>query len=532
MKQRFAPLALMLTWTGLLVAYWPAACTQQTPVVSRPDPAATAPDGLRSPDQLSHAQSPQTGAPQAGQPQDGQPSGAPPSTPQSSILPHPAFAFADEMGGKNVTIADIAERATPSVVNVASRRVVKERPQEDPFFRHFFGPSNPEPQERHQGGLGSGVIYSSDGLILTNNHVIEGADEITVTTADGTDYDAEVAGTDEKSDVALLRLKGKVKDLVPIAVGDSTKLRVGDVVLAIGSPFGFSQTVTMGIVSAKGRQEPGIVDYADFIQTDAAINPGNSGGALVNMAGELVGINTAIISRTGGYQGIGFAIPSNMAREIAQSLLEHGRVIRGWLGIGIQDVDAEMASAMGLTSTSGVLVSDIEPGSPAEKAGLARGDVVLTVDGKKTTSSTQLRNLIAAAGANKKVAVAILRNGKPLTVNVLLGELKGDKPEPPHAAAPHDTSPEGLTLEPLSPHLRQRLNLPASVKQGVVVTGVAPDSRAADRGIAPGDVILEVNRKAVNSVQEFESAYKQSTGKGALLLVFRDGRTHYLVLTR
>jgi serine protease Do len=376
------------------------------------------------------------------------------------------------------------------------------------------------------------VIYSSDGLILTNNHVIEGADEITVSTADGTDYDAEVAGTDEKSDVALLRLKGKVKDLVPISVGDSTKLRVGDVVLAIGNPFGFSQTVTMGIVSAKGRSETGIVDYADFIQTDAAINPGNSGGALVNMAGELVGINTAIISRSGGYQGIGFAIPSNMAREIAQSLLEHGKVIRGWLGIGIQDVDADLASAMGLPSTSGVLVSDVEPGSPAQKGGLQRGDVVLTVDGKKTNSSTQLRNLVAAAGANKKVDVALLRNGKPLTLPVLLGELKTDKPEPAPTAAPHEESPEGLSLEVLSPRLRQRLNLPASVKQGVVVTGVAPESRAAEHGVQPGDLIVEVNRKPVNSVQEFETAYKASTGKGALLLIYRDGRTHYLVLSR
>jgi len=207
-------------------------------------------------------------------------------------------------------------------------------------------------------------------------------------------------------------------------------------------------------------------------------------------------------------------------------------VIRGWLGIGIQDVDADLASAMGLPSTSGVLVSDVEPGSPAQKAGLQRGDVVLTVDGKKTNSSTQLRNLIAAAGANKKVDVALLRGGKPLTLPVLLGELKTDKPEAPHAAAPHEESPEGLTLEALSPRLRQRLSLPANVKQGVVVTGVAPDSRAAEHGVQPGDLIVEVNRKPVNSVQDFETAYKASTGKGALLLIYRDGRTHYLVLSR
>jgi serine protease Do len=437
------------------------------------------------------------------------------------------------MGDKNITIADIAERSTPSVVNVASRRVVKEQAQQDPFFRHFFGPFGPEPQERQQRGLGSGVIYSSDGLVLTNNHVIEGADEITVTTADGVDYDAEVAGTDEKSDVAVLRLKGTVKDLVPIAVGDSSKLRVGDVVLAIGNPFGLSQTVTMGIVSAKGRSETGIdVDYADFIQTDAAINPGNSGGALVNMQGELVGINTAIISRTGGYQGIGFAIPSSMAREIAQSLLEHGKVVRGWLGIGIQDVDPDLANAMGLPNADGVLVSDVEPGSPAQKGGLQRGDVVLTVAGKKTNSSTQLRNLVAATGANKKVDVGILRAGKPQTLSILLGELKTDNPRAAPSVEQHEQTLDGLSLEALTPKLRQRLNLPGSVKQGIVVTGVAPGSNAAERGIQPGDLVVEVNRKPVNSVQDFMTAYKQSPGKGALLLLYRDGRTRYLVLSR
>jgi serine protease Do len=290
----------------------------------------------------------------------------------------------------------------------------------------------------------------------------------------------------------------------------------------------------MGIVSAKGRSETGIVDYADFIQTDAAINPGNSGGALVNMQGELVGINTAIISRSGGYQGIGFAIPSNMASQIAKSLLEHGRVVRGWLGIGIQDVDPDLAGAMGLPTADGVLVSDVEPASPADKGGLQRGDVILTVDGKKTNSSTQLRNLIAEAGANKKVELAILRGGKAQNLSMMLGELKTDKPEA--AKGEGSARPEmlqGLQVEPLTPALRARLELPAAVKQGIVITGIAPGSPAQSAGLAPGDVVLELNKQPVGNVQQFRDAYKKPGPKGgALLLIYRDGRTRYVVLGR
>ncbi len=507
-SNRLAPIALMLTWVGILVAYWPSGCTHT--LASVPTEIPRSPEALHAP--------------------------APSSSAVTSFLPHPAFAFAQAGSDKQVTIADIAERATPSVVNVASRRVAKNRgPQMDPFFRHFFGPGGPEPREREQRGLGSGVIYSSDGLVLTNNHVIEGADEITVTTADGTDYDAEVAGTDEKSDVALLRLKGNPKNLVPIALGDSSQLRVGDVVLAIGNPFGFSQTVTMGIVSAKGRSETGIVDYADFIQTDAAINPGNSGGALVNMQGELVGINTAIISRTGGYQGIGFAIPSNMARQISQHLVEHGKVVRGWLGIGIQDVDPDLAAALNLPNADGVLVSDVEPGSPADKGGVLRGDVVLSVGGTKTNSSAQLRNVIAEAGANKKVELSILRAGKPITLSLVLGELKSEKPESSNSpsASPRPEMLDGLSIDVLTPRVREQVNLPASVKQGVVVSGIAPGSLAAESGLAPGDVIVQINNKDVADVAAFRNLYKQSSDKKkVLLLVYREGRSRFVVLTR
>ena len=504
---RFTPIALTVAWTGLLLGYWPSGCTQ-----SMAGSGASTPGVVASPETLA---------------------GAPAQQASTTFLPHPAFAVAHAAtGDQQVTIADIAERATPSVVAVASRRIVKPRGQQDEMFRFFFGPRGGEPEEQH--GLGSGVIYSKDGLVLTNNHVVEEADEITVQTANGTEYEAEVVGTDAKSDVAVLRLKGDLKGLVPIRLGDSNALRVGDVVLAIGNPFRLSHTVTMGIVSAKGRQETGIVDYADFIQTDAAINPGNSGGALVNMQGELVGINTAILSRTGGYQGIGFAIPSNMARTIAQSLVEHGRVVRGWLGIGIQDVEPDLASAMSLPNADGVLVSDVEPGSPADKAGLQRGDVISSVDGRKTNTSTQLRNLIAEAGANKKVALAILRRGKPQTVSVLLGELKSDQPEATRGGddGGHSEALQGLRVEPLTPHLRARLQLPATLRGGIVIAAVAPRSPAQRAGLAPGDVIVELNEQPVSGVQQFRSAYQQLGGKSALLLVYRGGRTRYVVLGR
>jgi serine protease Do len=510
MKKRLTPIALAVTWAGLLIGYWPSSCAQS---LAGPGPAAPPP---ASPEVVT---------------------AAPAAHAQAQLLPHPAFAVAHAAeGDQQVTIADIAERATPSVVNVASRRMAKTRGQQDDMFRFFFGPGGGQPEEREQRGLGSGVIYSKDGLVLTNNHVIEGADAITVQTSDGTDYGAEVVGTDEKSDVAVLRLKGQVKDLVPIRMGDSTALRVGDVVLAIGNPFGFSQTVTMGIVSAKGRSETGIVDYADFIQTDAAINPGNSGGALVNMQGELVGINTAIISRSGGYQGIGFAIPSNMASQIAQALLEHGRVVRGWLGIGIQDVEPDLAAAMALPTADGVLVTDVEPSGPAAKGGLLRGDVILTVDGKKTNTSFQLRNLIADAGANKKVELALLRGGKPQKLSLLLGELKSDKDAPEVAGKPeqgsHPELAQGLQVEPLTPNLRARLELPPSVKQGIVVTGVAPGSVASSAGLAPGDVIVELNRQPVADVRQFREAYAKAGGKSVLIVIYREGRTRYVVLNR
>jgi serine protease Do len=450
------------------------------------------------------------------------------------LLPHPAFAYAQAGGQqKAVSIADVAEKALPSVVNVSSTRVTRSPMKQffdDPMFRHFFGPGGPPmPRHRREHGLGSGVIVSADGVVLTNNHVVENAEDLEVTTADDREYRAKVVGTDPRSDLAVLKLEGDVKDLKPITIGDSARLRLGDVVLAIGNPFGVGQTVTMGIVSAKGRANVGIVDYEDFIQTDAAINPGNSGGALVDMEGNLVGVNTAILSRTGGSMGVGFAIPSEMARPIMDSLLKNGKVVRGWLGIGIQDVTPDLQRGLGLASSDGVLVSDVEPGGPAEKAGLRRGDVILKIDGQRVDSTGKLRNLIAAGGAGKKVSVEFQRDARTQSIDVTLGELPSKELAERAPDAREHQSLEGIELEPLGERQRRRFRIPSSVDSGVVVTDVDPGGAAAEAGLRPGDVILEANRRKVTGLAELERAAKAAKGK-LLLLVQRGKRTHYVVL--
>jgi serine protease Do len=381
--------------------------------------------------------------------------------------------------------------------------------------------------------MGSGVVVSK-GYILTNNHVIEGADEIRVTTPDKREYKVEVVGSDPKSDLAVLKVGGNSEGLVPIPLGDSSELRLGDVVIAIGNPFGVGQTVTMGIVSAKGRANVGIVDYEDFIQTDAAINPGNSGGALINMRGELVGINTAIMSRTGGNMGIGFAIPTNMARPIMQSLIEHGKVVRGWLGVVIQEVDAEMAQALNLASSAGVLVSDVQANSPAQKAGLSRGDVILEVDGRAVNSTGELRNLVAAAGANVATKLTILRAGKRQQLTVRLGELPAElagAKEQPTAPGSGQGKVDGFVAEDLNALNRKRFEIPVETKSGVVITEVEPGTAVVRAGVRPGDVILEVNRRKVASVAELKEHWRKAKGR-TLLLLMRDGVTHFLVVKR
>jgi len=433
-------------------------------------------------------------------------------------------------------LPDIAEGAVSSVVNIATTRTqrVPQRQMSpfhnDPFFREFFGPHglHPyQPRERHERSLGSGVVVSADGVVLTNNHVVEGADEIQVTLSDGNEYQATVVGTDPKSDVAVIRLVEPADDLVPLPLGDSNDLRLGEVVLAIGNPFGVGQTVTMGIVSAKGRAEMGILDYEDFIQTDAAINPGNSGGALVNMRGDLVGISTAIVSQSGGYQGIGFAIPSNMAKGIMDSLLADGRVERGWLGVAIQDLDPGLAEALELNARSGVLISDVTPGSPAEAAGIERGDVITHFNDEAVDSSARLRNLVAAAGTGAEFEVQLIRDGRTRTLRGTLGELSDAGP----VSSLDEGSLSGLTVAPLVDELRHEHRIPERIEVGVVVTQVEPGSAAERSGLREGDVIVEVNRNRVGKADDFREIYQRSEGR-ILLLVYRQGATVYLVLRK
>ena len=337
----------------------------------------------------------------------------------------------EEVRSIETSLSAVAQHTMPAVVNIASFRVYqtpKGRSSsplfQDPFFREFFGDDFFRffgvPRERIERSLGSGVIVAEDGYIITNNHVISGATQVTVSLADKREFEAKVVGTDPKTDVALLKIDGT--DLPVVPLGNSDRARVGDIVLAIGNPFGIGQTVTMGIISATGRSHVGIVDYENFIQTDAAINPGNSGGALVDIAGNLVGINTAIISRTGGYQGIGFAVPANIVKAVMDAIVKHGRMIRGWLGVSVQEVTSQIAAEFGLKKPCGALIVDVSPRSPAAKAGLRRGDIIVRYGDDEIEKVTALRNLIADTPINKKVPLSVWRDRKNIEVTVVIKE--------------------------------------------------------------------------------------------------------------
>ena len=448
----------------------------------------------------------------------------PPAAPRAK----PPFAVVGRGSSGTQDLSDVAERSVRSVVNIASTRLVSRR------GRGPVSPLLPFPRrapQRSARSLGSGVIVSADGVVLTNNHVVARAKDIKVTLTDGRELSAKIVGSDEKSDLAVLRIEGKPKDLYPMPLGKSGTLRLGEVVLAIGNPFGVGQTVTMGIVSAKGRANMGIVDYEDFIQTDAAINPGNSGGALVDTGGNLVGINTAILSRTGGYQGIGFAIPTDMAKPIMESLLNNGRVVRGWLGVSIQELSKELSQALGGPS-KGVLVVEVEPNSPAQKGGLRRDDVIVRLNGKEMASVVRLRNTVASTRPGSTVKLQVLRADRTVTLAVKLGEL----PSPDLAELDRDAgSLGGLSVETLDDALRTKFRLPPQAG-GVVVTRVQWGSAAESAGLKEGDLIVEFDRKPVPNAQALAQLYAAADGK-ILLLVFRRNEagqptTLYLILEK
>jgi serine protease Do len=430
-------------------------------------------------------------------------------------------------------MAEIAESVKPAIVNVSTTKTEKitgvpmDPMFEDPFFRKFFGDRfrRPEtPRERKSMSLGSGVIVSPDGYILTNTHVVKDADKIKVTLYDKREFTGKVIGNDPKTEISVIKIDAK--DLPTITVGDSDKMKVGEVVLAIGNPFGLNQTITMGIISAVGRANVGIAEYEDFIQTDAAINPGNSGGALVNAKGELVGINTAIFSTSGGYQGIGFSIPSNMAKVVMSSLIEKGKVIRGWFGVSIQAITPELAQQFQLKKDYGTLVADVVEGSPAEKAGIKRGDVIIEFDGKELNEPFQLRNMVAGIHPGETREIKIIREGEARTLKVTIGELPVETERVP---TDYENALKGVEVQNLTPEIYKQLNLPAKMR-GVVVTNIESDS-PAEATLMPGDIIIEIDRKAVTNTDDYKNIASQiKTDKILTVLVYRKGSTLFVTI--
>ncbi|MGD9852848.1 MAG: Do family serine endopeptidase [Nitrospirales bacterium] len=431
---------------------------------------------------------------------------------------------------QNSTLIQAAKHAQPAVVNISTTVFTKDGPSwqspffDDPFFRRFFGDEfekrfHPKDSPRQQ-GTGSGVIVSQDGYIITNNHVVENGEDIQVTLSDKRNFTAKVIGTDPKTDLALLKIEAE--GLPALSWGDSRDLQVGEMVMAIGNPFGLTQTVTMGIVSAVGRANVGIVDYEDFIQTDAAINPGNSGGALINLKGELVGINTAIFSRSGGYMGIGFAIPSNMAKAIQSSLIEHGKVVRGWLGVSIQDLTPDLQTQFQAPDTRGALISEVVKESPAEEGGLKRGDIIREYNSHEVTDTRHLRSLVAESLPNAPVKIRILRDGDGHELQVTIAEM------------PKDISAFSSTGEAGEKHALTGIIVESAPlgEKGVHVTKVTPQSPAHRAGIREGDILLEINRKPVTSVEDFQRLTRAlKADEKILILLRRNQSTIFLSIT-
>jgi serine protease Do len=435
------------------------------------------------------------------------------------------------------SFAPVIKKVGPSVVNIYSTLTLRDRSMErsmgnplfdDPAFRGFFGDpfGRPQPRERKAQSLGSGVIVSADGYILTASHVVEGADKVKVALASGEkEFDAKVIGSDPPSDIALLKIEGK--ELPQATLADSDKLEVGDLVLAIGNPFAVGQTVTMGIVSGVGRGGFGINTYENFIQTDAAINPGNSGGALVDAEGRLVGINTAIFSRSGGNMGVGFAVPINMARYVMDRITTEGKVNRGYLGVYLQpEITPRLMKEFHLQDMSGALVTKVEPGSPAVKAGLKEGDFIVDFNGKKVSDMRQLQLLISQTAPGTKATLKLYRDGKEKTVSTTLGQLpdaltaRGGRAQPGERGKSGTDALDGVEVADLDPATRRELSIPNNVR-GVLVTDVDENSNAAEAGLRPRDVIIEINRRPIHNSEEAVTLSEKAESETLLLRIWR-----------
>jgi serine protease Do len=442
-------------------------------------------------------------------------------------------AQADEPFGPQ-TFIKVAEKEKPSVVNISTTQIIKRtRPpgigpqhpfsENDPFwdfFEKFFGDMPQEDIKKRS--LGSGFIIDKEGLILTNNHVIQGASEIKVKLHDEREFDAKVIGTDPKTDLALIKINAK--DNLPVTVlGDSDKLQVGEWVMAIGNPFGLTETVTVGVVSAKGRVI-GAGPYDDFIQTDASINPGNSGGPLLNIKGEVVGINAAIYA---GGQGIGFAIPINIAKEVLHDLKTKGKVVRGWLGVMIQKITPELAKSFDLKESEGALVSDVVPKGPADDAKIKRGDVIIEFDGKKIESMEMLPRLVAATKPKSKVTVVVLRNGKKKKLSVVVGEMKEQVAKASEEPSEDIEKTLGMSVQQITPDIKRYFNL--QDETGVVISNVLRNGMAAEAGLAVGDIIKEINRKPVRNLDDYRKMMKGVKKNDTILLLIKRGETTLFV---
>jgi serine protease Do len=452
------------------------------------------------------------------------------------------------------SFAPVVEKVSPSVVtlSISKNMQVGARGRgnpllDDPFFRRFFGipedDASPAPKDSTKGrkravpfGMGSGVIVSPDGYIITNNHVVDQADEITVTLADGkTELKAKRVGTDPGSDIAVIKVEAK--DLKPITFADSDKIQVGDMVLAIGNPFALRQTVTKGIISAIGRNQTGLSEFGNFIQTDASINPGNSGGALVDTLGRLVGVNSAIFSQTGGSMGIGFAVPSNQARSVMESLLKFGKVQRGFLGIQMQELDDKLAKEFKAPDKDGLLIAEVVPGGGAERAGLKSGDVITELNGRPVGAMGDFRNAVANMMPGTKVELKIFRNGEPKNVSVTLVE-RGPDGTPLGSTAPAPgTAPvkvpdvlDGVTVADITAEARQKFRIGAEV-QGALVTQVNPDSPCADADVRSGDVIVDIDgKKVANADEAVKLSEEVKTKPSVRLRIHRAGATQFVVV--